>query len=75
MRIACPKKHVRWLEDTPNQMKSQPSFDKEFVRDWLTSTDWDKNSPPPALPEEVVAKTRQKYVEAYERLTGKVFKP
>lgn len=52
---------------------SQPSFDKQFVRDWLNRTDWDKNSPPPALPDDVVAKTRQKYVDAYERLTGRGF--
>ena len=51
----------------------QPSFDKQFVRDWLETTPWDKNSPPPSLPADVVAKTRQKYVEAYERLTGQRF--
>jgi len=51
----------------------QPSFDKQFVRDWLNQTDWDKNSPPPALPDDVVTKTRQKYVDAYERLTGRAF--
>ena len=43
------------------------------VRDWLETTGWDKNSPPPALPEEVVARTRAKYMEAYEKLTGKKF--
>ncbi|MFJ3958303.1 phosphoribosylaminoimidazolesuccinocarboxamide synthase [Arthrobacter sp. NPDC090010] len=56
---------------------SQASFDKQFVRDWLTSEEsgWDKNSdtPPPALPAEVVEKTRARYVEAYERLTGEAF--
>jgi phosphoribosylaminoimidazole-succinocarboxamide synthase len=51
----------------------QPSFDKQFVRDWLESTEWDKNSPPPQLPGEIVEKTRAKYVEAYERLTGQRF--
>ena len=50
---------------------SPPSFDKQYVRDWLEASGWDKNSPPPALPEEVVARTREKYVEAYERLTGR----
>ena len=49
---------------------SPPSFDKQFVRNWLETTNWDKNSPPPELPPEVVAKTREKYLEAYERLTG-----
>lgn len=49
---------------------SPPSFDKQFVRDWLNTTGWDKNSPAPALPADVVAKTREKYLEAYERVTG-----
>jgi phosphoribosylaminoimidazole-succinocarboxamide synthase len=53
---------------------SQPSFDKQFVRDWLGTTGWDKNSPPPALPADVVAKTREKYVDAFERLTGRAFR-
>jgi phosphoribosylaminoimidazole-succinocarboxamide synthase len=50
---------------------SPPSFDKQFVRDWLETTGWDKNSPPPDLPPEVVERTRVKYLEAYERLTGR----
>ncbi|MGA2618402.1 MAG: phosphoribosylaminoimidazolesuccinocarboxamide synthase [Thermoguttaceae bacterium] len=54
--------------------RSQPSFDKQFVRDWLGASGWDKNSPPPALPAEIVAKTRAKYVEAFERLTGESLK-
>jgi phosphoribosylaminoimidazole-succinocarboxamide synthase len=53
--------------------KSQASFDKQFVRDWLETTTWDKNSPPPELPAEVVSGTRAKYIEAYERLTGQRF--
>jgi phosphoribosylaminoimidazole-succinocarboxamide synthase len=48
-----------------------PSFDKQYVRDWLETTGWDKNSPPPPLPEDVVRRTREKYLEAYERLTGR----
>jgi phosphoribosylaminoimidazole-succinocarboxamide synthase len=51
----------------------QPSYDKQFVRDWLETTSWDKNSPPPALPEEIVARTREKYVEAYEEVVGRAF--
>jgi phosphoribosylaminoimidazole-succinocarboxamide synthase len=51
----------------------QPSFDKQFVRDWLETTGWDKASPPPALPADVVARTREKYIEAYEILTGQPF--
>jgi phosphoribosylaminoimidazole-succinocarboxamide synthase len=53
--------------------RGQPSFDKQFVRDWLEASGWDKNSPPPALPDDVVARTREKYIEAYERLTGREF--
>tara|TARA_R110002111_G_scaffold256979_3_gene324731 strand:+ start:60359 stop:61249 length:891 start_codon:yes stop_codon:yes gene_type:complete len=48
----------------------QPSLDKQFVRDWLETTSWDKNSTPPALPEEIVSKTREKYFEAFRTLTG-----
>jgi phosphoribosylaminoimidazole-succinocarboxamide synthase len=51
----------------------QPSFDKQFVRDWLETTGWDKSSPPPELPGEVVAGTRARYIEAFERLTGREF--
>ena len=50
--------------------KGQPSFDKQFVRDYLETLDWNKTPPAPALPPEVVAKTQAKYLEAYERLTG-----
>ena len=51
--------------------KPQPSFDKQFVRDYLESTSWDKNSPPPSLPEEIIQTTSKKYLEAYDKLTGK----
>ena len=51
----------------------QPSFDKQFVRDYLDTLDWDRTSPGPALPEDVVAGTRRRYVEAYERITGASF--
>jgi phosphoribosylaminoimidazole-succinocarboxamide synthase len=53
--------------------KSQLSFDKQFVRDWLTSSGWDKKSPPPELPKEIVEKTAARYEEAYERITGSKF--
>ena len=53
--------------------KSQPSFDKQFVRDWSTSSGWDKKSPPPALPEEIVEKTAARYADAFERITGSKF--
>ena len=51
----------------------RPSFDKQFVRDWLETLDWDKTPPGPELPADVVAGTRARYVEAYERLTGPSF--
>jgi phosphoribosylaminoimidazole-succinocarboxamide synthase len=50
--------------------RSQPSLDKQFVRDYLETTSWDKNTPPPDLPAEIVAKTSQKYLEIYKVLTG-----
>ncbi len=51
----------------------QPSYDKQYVRDWLTSSGWDRVSPPPELPDDVVAATRDRYVTAYEQLTGRRF--
>ncbi len=51
----------------------QPSFDKQYVRDWLAGSGWDRQGPPPPLPAEVVERTRAKYVECYERLTGRPF--
>ena len=51
----------------------QPSYDKQYVRDWLTSSGWDRVSPPPELREDVVAATRERYVTAYEQLTGRKF--
>jgi phosphoribosylaminoimidazole-succinocarboxamide synthase len=53
--------------------KSQPSFDKQYLRDWLTSTGWDKKSPPPELPREIVEKTAARYEEAFEKITGQKF--
>jgi phosphoribosylaminoimidazole-succinocarboxamide synthase len=53
--------------------KSQPSFDKQFVRDWLSASGWDKKSPPPELPQEIIEKTATRYEEAYQRITGTQF--
>jgi phosphoribosylaminoimidazole-succinocarboxamide synthase len=61
-----------WPADRYSPGQSPPSFDKQFVRDWLERTPWDKNSPPPRLPPDVVAETRAKYGEALTRLTGRV---
>ena len=71
--VLTPDSSRFWPADQYAPGRGQPSFDKQFVRDWLSSTDWDKNSPPPALPEEIVFRTRQTYVEAFERLTDRVF--
>lgn len=53
--------------------KSQPSYDKQFVRDWLLSSGWDRKSPPPELPEEIIEKTAARYMDAFERITGTKF--
>ena len=60
-----------WPADQYEPGRSQPSFDKQYVRDWLSETGWNKEPPAPELPEDVVAKTSEKYREAFTRLTGK----
>jgi phosphoribosylaminoimidazole-succinocarboxamide synthase len=69
--VLTPDSSRFWPADAYQPGRSQPSFDKQFVRDYLETLDWDKTPPAPALPPEVVARTQAKYVEAYERLTGK----
>jgi phosphoribosylaminoimidazole-succinocarboxamide synthase len=59
-----------WPADQYAEGSNPPSFDKQFVRDWLETTGWDKTPPAPELPLEVVEKTREKYLEAYRQLTG-----
>jgi len=59
-----------WPRDAYAPGRSQPSFDKQYVRDYLETLDWDKRPPGPPLPEDVVTRTREKYLEAYARLTG-----
>ena len=71
--VLTPDSSRFWPEDQYEPGRGQSSFDKQYVRDWLESTDWDKNSPPPELPAEVVVNTRSKYIEAYERLSGLTF--
>ena len=72
--VLTPDSSRFWPADQWEPGHTQPSFDKEFVREWLLSAEsgWTKSSgeAPPALPAEVVERTRAKYVEAYERLTG-----
>jgi len=71
--VMTPDSSRFWPADGYQPGRPQPSFDKQFVRDWLSRSGWDKNSPPPELPSEVVAQTRAKYVEACERITGEKF--
>jgi len=71
--VLTPDSSRFWPADQYEPGHGQPSYDKQFVRDYLSSTGWDKNSTPPELPEDIVANTRQKYVDAYERLTGNEF--
>jgi len=67
--VLTPDSSRFWPQDEYAVGISPPSFDKQFVRDWLEASTWDKNSEPPTLPQEVVEKTRAKYIEAYERIT------
>jgi phosphoribosylaminoimidazole-succinocarboxamide synthase len=64
-----------WPRDGYAPGRSQPSFDKQYVRDYLESLAWDKRPPAPSLPADVVSRTREKYVEAYTRLTGQTLRP
>jgi phosphoribosylaminoimidazole-succinocarboxamide synthase len=59
-----------WPQDSYEPGRGQPSFDKQYVRDYLEGLSWDKQPPGPALPSDVVSRTREKYREAYRRLTG-----
>ena len=69
--VLTPDSSRFWPADQYVPGQGQPSFDKQFVRDYLETLTWDKTPPGPVLPPEVIAKTSAKYLEAYERLTGK----
>jgi phosphoribosylaminoimidazole-succinocarboxamide synthase len=69
--VLTPDSSRFWPADQYAAGRSQASFDKQFVRDYLLTLDWDKTPPAPALPPEIVARTQAKYFEAYERLTGR----
>lgn len=71
--VLTPDSSRFWPANQYEPGHGQPSFDKQFVRDWLETTGWDKNSPPPTIPADVVEKTRDKYIEAYEILTDETF--
>ncbi len=71
--VLTPDSSRFWPADSYEAGRNQVSFDKQFVREYLDSTDWDKNSDPPSLPDEIVHRTREKYIEAFEKLTGDKF--
>jgi phosphoribosylaminoimidazole-succinocarboxamide synthase len=69
--VLTPDSSRFWPADAYQPGRTQPSFDKQFVRDYLLTLDWDKTPPAPALPEEIVVRTRDKYLEAFQLLTGR----
>jgi phosphoribosylaminoimidazole-succinocarboxamide synthase len=71
--VLTPDSSRFWPADGYAPGQGQPSFDKQFVRDWASGSGWDKSSPAPAIPDEVVAGTRARYVEAYERIADEPF--
>jgi phosphoribosylaminoimidazole-succinocarboxamide synthase len=71
--VLTPDSSRFWSADLYKPGRSQSSFDKQYVRDYLTKIGWNKNSNPPRLPRDVIIETQRKYQEAYERLTGKIF--
>jgi len=71
--VMTPDSSRFWPADGYKEGCAQTSFDKQFVRDWLSASGWDKNSPPPELPSDIVEKTRAKYIETCERITGEKF--
>ncbi len=68
--VLTPDSSRFWPRDQYEPGHSQPSFDKQYVREWLMASGWDRESPPPVLPDEVIAQTRQRYIEAYRLLTA-----
>jgi phosphoribosylaminoimidazole-succinocarboxamide synthase len=70
--VLTPDSSRFWPADTYEEGRPQPSFDKQYVRDWASSSGWDKTPPAPALPDDVVEGTRERYAEAYERITGEL---
>jgi len=71
--VCTPDSSRFWPADSYEPGRSQPSFDKQYVRDWAAGTGWDKSPPAPSIPDDVVAATRERYVTAYERLAGEPF--
>ncbi len=71
--VLTPDSSRFWPAEGYEPGRGQPSFDKQYVRDWAAGSGWDKTPPAPALPDEVVAKTRELYADAYERIAGEPF--
>ncbi len=71
--VLTPDSSRFWPADTFEPGKGQPSFDKQYVRDWASGSGWDKSPPAPAIPDEVIERTQALYREAYERITGEPF--
>ena len=71
--LLTPDSSRFWPKDSYEPGRAQMSFDKQFVRDYLSSLDWDKTPPAPTLPEDIIKKTTERYTEAYSRLTGESF--
>jgi phosphoribosylaminoimidazole-succinocarboxamide synthase len=71
--VCTPDSSRFWPADAYDPGRPQPSFDKQYVRDWAAGTGWDKTPPAPAIPDDVVAQTRERYVTAYEKLAGEPF--
>ena len=71
--VLTPDSSRYWPADGYEVGRGQPSFDKQYVRDWASASGWDRKPPAPAIPEDVVAGTRARYIEAYERIVGEPF--
>jgi phosphoribosylaminoimidazole-succinocarboxamide synthase len=71
--VLTPDSSRFWPAEEYQPGRPQPSFDKQFVRDWASATGWDRTPPAPSIPSDVVARTREKYIEAYEKITGEAF--
>jgi len=70
--VLTPDSSRFWTKDNYQVGKSPHSFDKQFIRDWLEKQDWDKTPPPPKLPDNIIQKTSQKYLDIFEKLTGEI---
>jgi phosphoribosylaminoimidazole-succinocarboxamide synthase len=71
--VLTPDSSRFWPQDEFSPGRAQPSFDKQYVRDWLDTSGWDHSPPAPNLPQEVVEATSARYIDAYERITGRGF--